>query len=706
MANQMPYIKPTPASFLIEGVIVAVFCACFACFVISHASHTSATYDETAHLPSGYSYWLWHDYRMNPEHPPLIKLWAALPLLRMQVWPSRAAMSQQSASDTIPLTLQMAKETWASGLYSIDMQWRFGHCVLYGVRDEPLKRFNNITEPLLLPTTTVVEKKDFFNDADRLLFWGRMSIMLLGVLLAVMIFLWARQLYGLAGGVLALAFFCFDPNFIANSGLVTTDVGLTVFMFGAVYFFWRVCRRIKVTNIVPMLLFFGAAFASKYTAMLLVLMFILIGLGRIFSADDWLAGARGRCKFTTRKSKALVLCGLIAASLAAAYGMVWMAYGFRYSAAADPDQAALLEQRVLPPEALSMRDPGHLPIERLVRRTASIRSLSSRFPQRPPEEEIQEAMGTVPLGMIDNMIMFAREKKLLPEAYLCGFAFARMNSFHRGSFLLGRYSNRGFWYYFPMAFMLKTPLLTLIAIGAALFFAFRRKEPWRSPVAFFLIPAGIYLLASMSSNLNIGHRHLLPVYPFLFVMCGGLAVEWMKWKHQQSKKLLAAVTIGAIAASSLVVFSPPWKPAVVFPHYLAYFNELAGGPRNGYRVLVDSNLDWGQDLKELMLWARRHRISESEPLNLCYFGMADPRYYQIPHIKLPGGYGFEPPERGEESFDIAKIPGYVAISATNLQGAYFSPQQRAYWREFLKNATVVDTLGYSIFIYRIERSPQ
>lgn len=130
--------------------------------------------------------------------------------------------------------------------------------------------------------------------------------------------------------------------------------------------------------------------------------------------------------------------------------------------------------------------------------------------------------------------------------------------------------------------------------------------------------------------------------------------------------------------------------------------ELAGGPRNGYKWLVDSNLDWGQDLKGLKRWADRHRISESEPINLCYFGMADPRYYQIPHIKLPGGYALEPPVRQEETFGIAKKPGYVAISATHLQGLYFSTQQRAYWREFLKNAVPVDTLGYSIFIYRID----
>jgi hypothetical protein len=213
--HKTPILFRPPASLLVEAVIVAVFCACFAYFVISHARSASATYDETTHLPAGYSYWVLHDYRMNPEHPPLIKLLAALPLLRLQMWPSRAMMDQQYASDTLPLSLQMAQFAWATGLHDIDMQWWFGHSILYGVRDEPLKRLN-IAEPLLLPTTAVVEKKEFFNDADRLLFRGRMSIMLLGLVLAVMVFLWARELYGVAGGVLALAFFCFDPNFIAN----------------------------------------------------------------------------------------------------------------------------------------------------------------------------------------------------------------------------------------------------------------------------------------------------------------------------------------------------------------------------------------------------------------------------------------------------------------------------------------------------------
>jgi hypothetical protein len=163
---------------------------------------------------------------------------------------------------------------------------------------------------------------------------------------------------------------------------------------------------------------------------------------------------------------------------------------------------------------------------------------------------------------------------------------------------------------------------------------------------------------------------------------------------------VAALVLGATALSASVVFAPPWRPVRVYPHYLAYFNELGGGPRNGYRSMVDSSLDWGQDLKGLGAWLAERGITE--PIDLCYFGMADPRYHGIPHVNLPGCYALEP----AEPFERAGGAGYLAISATHLQGAYMSPELRARWRELLGGARLVDTVGHSIFIYALgpERS--
>jgi hypothetical protein len=360
--------------------------------------------------------------------------------------------------------------------------------------------------------------------------------------------------------------------------------------------------------------------------------------------------------------------------MAAACAMIWASYGFRYSAASGPAQA------------------GHFPIEATVRQTASL--------------EHQALSGRI--------ILVAANARLLPEAYLYGFAYARMKSLARSSFLRGQYSEKGFWNYFLWSFALKTPLVTLAALAAGLVFAIHRREPWRSRIAFLLVPVIVYWAVTLGSNLNIGHRHLLPVYPFLFVLAGGLALEWSKLRPGK-KPLVACVSFAAIAISGSIVFAPPWKPALVYPHYLAYFNEFAGGPRVGYESLVDSNLDWGQDLPGLKTWLDQRQITA--PVYLCYFGTADPRYDVIRHIAVPrilGGDQLEPSpyaaleaqglEREAVALFVSDLArgGYIAISATSRAGIESPPAVRAIWRQILAHAVQVDQIGYSIFIYKVE----
>ena len=176
-------------------------------------------------------------------------------------------------------------------------------------------------------------------------------------------------------------------------------------------------------------------------------------------------------------------------------------------------------------------------------------------------------------------------------------------------------------------------------------------------------------------------------------LAGSLAVEWAKIKNSYRRGTVAVLALFIIPLNCLFVFSPPWHPALVHPHYLAYFNELAGGPRNGYKYLVDSNLDWGQELMQLKGWLQKRNINR--PLGLCYFGMADPRYYAIAHDNLPGGYPFE----AERSFDILHSGSLFAISATNLQGVLYTAQRRKKWDRILQESKLGDTVDYSIFIY-------
>ena len=195
------------------------------------------------------------------------------------------------------------------------------------------------------------------------------------------------------------------------------------------------------------------------------------------------------------------------------------------------------------------------------------------------------------------MIIFLNDHRLLPEAYLEGLAILREASLHTPSYLRGEYSQAGFRSYFLWTFLLKTPLPAIAAIVAGIALAFYRRMSWARNLAFLLLPVAIGLLSLIPSHINIGHRHLLFVYPFLYVLAGGLANELSKKARTRWPVIAGAIAL--LALSSSFVFYPLWRPQTIFPHYLAYFNELAGGPLNGWRSLADSNIDWGQDLPGL-----------------------------------------------------------------------------------------------------------
>ena len=153
--------------------------------------------------------------------------------------------------------------------------------------------------------------------------------------------------FGFAGGVLSLALFCFDPNFIAHSGLVTTDVGEVLFLFGAVYFLWRTCRRLEAASVVLFLLFFSLAFVTKFSAVLLLPIFWLTVLGRMLSPEPLPIGTVGRVKLVSPASQMALFAGLFGAALLTTYATIWASYSFRYSAAQSPEAAAKIEAQIL-----------------------------------------------------------------------------------------------------------------------------------------------------------------------------------------------------------------------------------------------------------------------------------------------------------------------------------------------------------------------
>lgn len=249
------------------------------------------------------------------------------------------------------------------------------------------------------------------------------------------------------------------------------------------------------------------------------------------------------------------------------------------------------------------------------------------------------------------------------------------NESGRPSFICGRYSLYGVWWYFPFAFLAKTPLSALVLSAAG---AFHSLKSGKKSHIWLYAPFMLYLIFAMASKLQIGIRHILPVMPFCAILAGAGAAAWLEKKYFRE------------AAAALLLFLA-FSAARVHPFYLAYFNEAAGGPANGYKYLVDSNLDWGQDLKTL---ADHLKKEGSPPVYLGYFGTARPEHYGVRYI--PFGFCTSLAVSGGDitPCDFGRV--LLAVSATNLQGVYYGEKGTFRW---LLEKKPVFIAGHSIFLY-------
>lgn len=655
---------PRAAAFALAAACIVAFVA----FALANVRAMSPTTDETTHLAAGASYLGAHDFRLNPEHPPLLKMIAALPLRSMSVWP--AAREAEGSRALAPL-----REAWAMAIANPMAQWYFAHHWLFSARDAALARLG--VDALNVPSTARLSRADFLNDVPAMYTRARLAMLLLGVLLALAIFAWSSEAWGVWGGALSLLLFSFDPTFLAHSGLVATDVGVSLFFFAAIWFFWRLCRKFSWTNVAAFALAFGLANVAKFTALLLVPIVLVIAL----------LHERGRLAR---------VAAAIGIAFATTFVVIWATYGFRFSMAADPARAASEEaaarSTLVQSELAAPPTDGHPAIQRVVEEAAARKALLAEYPAGPPDAAVRRARMTTPTGFFGRSLLFAWRRHLLPEGYLHGLALLEASSLVRNTYLRGDYSATGFGDYFFWAFLYKTPLPAIAAILAAIGLGVRRRVPGLLP--FLAWPVATYLVVSMQSNVNIGHRHILPIYPFLYVLCGSLALAWQELAPRR-RALAGALGVTAVVAASLVVFT--LHPATMWARHLSYFNELAGGPEAGFTKLVDSNFDWGQDLARLGEWLRAHHVDE--PVDLLYSGTADPRYYGVRHHNMALGYFAEPQLAPQQ----VTAPGWFAISAEHYIGAGFAADSRDYWRSYLEKsgATLAGKAGYSIFIYRI-----
>lgn len=577
--------------------IIAFFLLSFV-FVITVFSirDDSLTMDELAHLPAGYSYLTQKDMRLNPEHPPLIKDLAALPLLFI-------------GNINFPSDVKAWKE-------DVNGQWDFGRYFLYQTG----------------------------NPDDKMIFWGQLPMILILILLGFYIFKWSKELFGNKAALLSLFLFSFSPTFLAHGRLVTTDVGAAAGIFIATYYFLKILKSPTLKNVALSGIAFGLAELAKFTAVILVPFFLFLAL------IWWLIKSR-------RRQEGLKILILVLMVFTIGYLLLWPVYQYHVW-------------------------------------------------NYPPEKQLSDTEVYLKdtLEPVRTIILWAADKPII-RAYAHYFTGLSM-VFHRvaggnTTYFLGEVSNLGWRNYFPIVYLIKEPLtfhiLTLIALLYAVWLARRRPGGGGLSSHFsefaMLTFILIYWAVSIKGNLNIGIRHLLPVFPFTFILVSATIINF-------SNRLICGGRTSANLAQGVLIVLILWQAFLVvsvYPHFLAYFNEAVGGPDNGYKYVVDSNLDWGQDLKRLKSWTEENNI---EKIYIDYFGGSSPEYY------FQNKYA---PWRGTRDSKEFPKGNYLAVSATFLQGGRGKPipgfNQPSGYYHWLDTYTPVEKIGYSIFVYYIPSPP-
>lgn len=510
--------------------------------------------------------------------------------------------------------------------------------LLLGFSAIPLLVAGRPLEPLsgriLLPRTAVErEIRKFYRVEDganfQMFAWAKFMIVIVALLLAGIVYEVAFGAYGLWGARLALTLFIFDPNILAHARLVTTDIGISL---GALIFLvcanrWGEQPGWKTALVLGAAL--GISLLIKHSAISLLAFFPIVQLIHSWPQKEW-------------RMWRMSIVG-IALAITCALVIVWGFHRFAVGPVRGGDNSFTLKDK----SSLAEEDRG---------------------------EEVNEgAWG----GQVTGWIVPAPE-------YVKGIRFQLRHVIQSGhpTYLRGEHSKFGWRSYFPTAFLIKTPIPTLLFFlamaASALWFPFRRWEIIFAVFALFLFGLAV------KGSLNIGLRHILPIYPPLFVLVGRLA----------SPEVLNAI-------SSRFKRLPKWTAALllvwlvvgtvrIHPHYLASFNEFIGGPKNGWKYLVGPDLDWGQDLPGLARWMRANHVPS---IQLSYYGTADPASYGITWTPIQ----FR--NRKDERPSLENLePGYYAVSTSNLVEVMTLGKGPM---TAFQTIEPVATIGYSMNVYRI-----
>lgn len=611
---------------LLGLIVIASFFLMF-----NSSSQESATMDELAHIPAGYGYVKYLDYRLNPEHPPLVKALAAFPLLFQK------------------LNFPTDKSAWQT---DINGQWEAGNQFLY----------------------------ESGNDADKIIQWSRLMPMLLTLLLIIFIYLWGKELIGRWWALLPTFFFSLSPTALAHGHYVTTDTAAALGIFVATYYFVKFLIKPSKKYFVFAGLAFGIAQLMKFSAVLLMPFFIFL----IVIFYVW------KIYYDKQQNKTLDLKYLLTRAFYYIKALLFIfivGYALVY--------------------AVYFLFTINYPIEK---QTADTKFILTSFAGSPDANwESCRLNSGVELKhrtrcLAEINIWMAGNKIFRPIGqYLLGVLMVMQRSSGGNTgYFLGEVSASGWWYYFPTLFVLKEPIPSLILIGLALLLGIWRILKAKSyklkaifdylglhfPEFAMISFVIFYWIYSIKSPLNIGIRHILPTMPFIYILIAGSIKKWINGGKAKIKIILIAILTIWYLAETLFVY----------PHFLSYFNQFAGGTNNGYRYAVDSNYDWGQDLKRLAKWANNNNIKK---IGVDYFGGGNPKYYLGDKTEY-----WQSVKNNPKYEDIE----WLAVSINTIQNAFGklhpgqnrNPEDKYQWLKEIKNPYQPDfKAGKSIFIYNL-----
>jgi Dolichyl-phosphate-mannose-protein mannosyltransferase len=555
-------------------LVVLLLLTVMAANLLSVIKRKSITSDEIVHIPAGYYHLVAANYTLNNEHPPLVKIWAALPLLFLQ--PNEPPLAEPGNENSFARTHAVDGDFWTANA----------------------REFEAIS------------------------FWTRLPMIVLTLVLGWLIFIFTKELSNPRAGVLAVALYSLEPTVLAHGRIVHTDLPAALAYLLFILALYRYHRLPSFRSVLVVGVVTGVALVTKFS-LVIVGPILVVAMGTWIFRPSSLGLTRGK----------IVRHALVAGFVALA--IINLAYRFQ-------------RQAIIP---------------------ADLAWIAARTP---------EYAQAIISGIRGLSVLF-------PTYYLFGiYNVALHNHSGHATFLLGRYSDLGWWYYFPVAFALKTTVAFLgLAIASVLWALWRLLVRRDGRLLFLLAPIAAYVVISLTSRINIGIRHFLPVYPFLFILAALLLDRLLRVRKG---RYLAGIFIAALFASMGL------EAARAYPDYVSYFNQLRGDqPR--WQLLSDSNVEWGDNVKEVAAYLRAR--GETQVSGAAAAGWLTFRFFGVEYVDIL-------PPRPKEIRTNYVVLGASFLNGSTVPGNADRPEteRENYFADYRERKPEA-VFGNSIYLYRV-----